>query len=91
MRRHCNQRMTAGGQLKLQKTMIRADVDLQPFEEAAFLAFSQREPGLSQEAARRKQARELSIAVRCVSIVGETLSHDPPPWLPQVSCSDMTV
>ena len=50
-----------------------ADADLQPFEEAAFLAFSQREPGLSQEAASRKQARELTIAVRCVSIVGEDL------------------
>lgn len=46
-------------------------MDAQPFEEAAFLAFSQRESGLSEEAASRKQAKELSIAVRCVSLVGE--------------------
>ncbi len=55
----------------MQQTHMTAYVDLQPFEEAAFLAFSQREPGLSQEAASRKQARELTVAVRCVSIVGE--------------------
>ena len=44
---------------------------MQPFEEAAFLAFSQHEPGVSKEALSRKQARELSIAVRCVSLLGE--------------------
>lgn len=44
---------------------------VQPFEEAAFLAFSQPSSGLSEEAASRKQATELSIAVRCVSLVGE--------------------
>ena len=47
------------------------DVLMQPCEEAAFLAFSQHEPGVSKEALSRKQARELSIAVRCVSLVGE--------------------
>ena len=47
------------------------DVHMQPFEEAAFLAFSQHEPGVSKEASSRKQARQLSIAVRCVSLVGE--------------------
>ena len=46
---------------------------MQPFEEAAFLAFSQHEPGVSKEALSKKQARELSIAVRCVSLVGEAL------------------
>ena len=84
-----NERMTGDGQLNLQQDYITADVDLQPFEEAAFLAFSQREPGLSQEAARRKQARELTIAVRCVSIVGETLSHDPQPWISHVSSTGL--
>ena len=44
---------------------------VQPFEEAAFLAFSQREAGVSKEATRRKQATELSLAVRCVSLVGD--------------------
>ena len=77
--------MTGGGQPNLQQGHKTADVDLQPFEEAAFLAFSQREPGLSQEAASRKQARELTIAVRCVSIVGEALPHDPQPWIYRVS------
>lgn len=52
---------------------------MQPFEEAAFLAFSQHESGLSKEAASRKQAKELSIAVRCVSLVGECLGPLPCP------------
>ena len=47
---------------------------VQPFEEAAFLAFSQRESGMSRQAASRKQAQELSIAVRCVTLVGECLA-----------------
>ena len=47
---------------------------VQPFEEAAFLAFSQPKLGLPEEAASRKQAKELSIAVRCVSLVGESCS-----------------
>ena len=48
-----------------------AFVHVQPFEEAAFLAFSQQDSGLSREASSRRQAKELSIAVRCVSLVGE--------------------
>ena len=56
---------------------------MQPFEEAAFLAFSQREPGLSPEAASRKQAKELSIAVRCVSLVGECCAQPLNPCLLQ--------
>lgn len=48
---------------------------VQPFEEAAFLAFSQREAGVSKEATRRKQATELSLAVRCVSLVGNYRLH----------------
>ena len=87
MLRHPNSCMTGGGQLDLQLIHVTADVDLQPFEEAAFLAFSQREPGLSEEALNRKQARELSIAVRCVSIVGETSPHDQQPWLSHISSS----
>ena len=58
-------------------------VHVQPFEEAAFLAFSQREPGLSPEAASRKQAKELSIAVRCVSLVGECCAQPLNPCLLQ--------
>ena len=84
MLRHRNNCMTGGRQPDLQQINMTAEVDLQPFEEAAFLAFCQREPGLSQEAASRKQARELTIAVRCVTIVGETLFHDPPPLLSRV-------
>ena len=48
---------------------------MQPFEEAAFLAFSQREAGVSKEATSRKQATELSLAVRCVSLVGDYCLH----------------
>lgn len=45
-------------------------VGLQPFEEAAFLAFSRIEPGLSAKETAAQHSRVFAISVRCVAIVG---------------------
>lgn len=42
----------------------------QPFEEAAFLAFSRWEPGLGARDAAAQRSRVLAISTRCVTIVG---------------------
>ena len=54
---------------------------LQPFEEAAFLAFSRSEPGLDARKAAAQRSRVLAISTRCVTIVGASsclLSHTLP-------------
>ena len=53
---------------------------LQPFEEAAYLAFSRRESSAgSAEQAAAKRAAVLAVAVRSVTIVGEARKHCPAP------------
>ncbi|BDA46912.1 probable protein RFT1 homolog [Coccomyxa sp. Obi] len=42
----------------------------QPFEEAAFLAFSRSEPGLGARDAAAQRSKVLAISTRCVTIVG---------------------
>jgi hypothetical protein len=44
---------------------------VQPFEEAAFLAFSRSEPELSAKDAAAQRSRVLAVSVRCVTVVGE--------------------